>query len=278
MAIVITIIVLMGLLGLFFGIILAVVNRNFAVEVDPLVHLVEDILPKGQCGACGYAGCLAYAEAVVKDKKVPPDLCIPGKAEVAKKVAELTGKQAASVEVRIASVRCSNPICTAKKKYKYSGIKDCLAASIMLMGPKDCSYGCVGLGTCVRHCPFGAIKLNENGLPVVDYKKCTGCGKCESVCPKKIIKMIPAGAHVEVFCSSKDKGAIARKHCNVACLGCGICKKSCPYNAIKIENNLAIVDFRICLEKCKQSVCLEKCPTKAIRQYGVPAVLPSRKI
>lgn len=265
MSTVIAIIVLMGAIGLFFGLILAFANKKLAVEVNPLIHIVEDILPKGQCGACGYAGCQAYAEAVVLDSKVSPILCIPGKTEVAKKVAELTGKVAADIESKIASVRCSNPISIAIKKYKYSGIKDCLAASIMHMGPKDCTYGCIGFGTCIKQCHFDALKLNKNGLPVVNAKKCSGCGKCASVCPKKIIRMIPAKSHVEVKCSSKDKGAIARKHCNVACLGCGICKKLCPHGAIKIENNLAIVDTYICIEKCEKSTCLEKCPTKAIR-------------
>ncbi|HWQ60682.1 MAG TPA: (Fe-S)-binding protein, partial [Negativicutes bacterium] len=50
-------------LGLVFGFILAFANKKFAIEVNPLIHIVEDVLPKGQCGGCGYAGCLAYAEA-----------------------------------------------------------------------------------------------------------------------------------------------------------------------------------------------------------------------
>ena len=255
----------MAVMGFIFGLILAYANKKLAVEMNPLIHVVEDILPKGQCGACGFAGCQAYAEAVVLNPDVPPDLCIPGKAEVAAKVAELTGKKAAEIKPRIAHIGCFNPIRSASKKYKYTGIDDCVAASLLQMGPKDCQYGCIGFGTCARHCPFNAITMNPDGLPIVDPEKCTGCGKCESACPKKIIKLQPLGTHVQVRCSSKDKGAVARKFCHVACIGCGLCGKQCPYGAIKIMDNLAIVDHNICIEKCNDPLCLAKCPTGAIK-------------
>ena len=94
----IIIIVVLVSVGTFFGVVLALADKRFAMEVNPLIHEVEDILPKGQCGACGYAGCAKYAEAVVEDENVPPNLCVPGKAAVAEKVAELTGKKAEAAE------------------------------------------------------------------------------------------------------------------------------------------------------------------------------------
>lgn len=231
-----------------------------------MIHKVEDILPKGQCGSCGFAGCSAYAEAVVMNEDVPPNLCVPGKKAVADKVAELTGKAAAEVESKFAFVKCTNPISIAEKKYEYSGLDDCVAANILLSGPKACEYGCIGLGSCVKKCVFGALSLNDQGLPVVDKELCTGCGQCAAICPKKVIEMIPIDAHVTVACNSHDKGAIARKYCPTACIGCGLCKKQCPYEAIQIKNNLAVVDSNICIGKCNQRVCLEKCPTKAIEE------------
>lgn len=262
---VIIIIAVMTLVGLFFGLVLAVANKKLAVEMNPLIEVVEDILPKGQCGACGFAGCRAYAEAVVLDKDVAPNLCIPGKKAVAQQVARLTGKVAEDVEPRVAVVRCSQPSNPAAQKYIYSGIKDCTAASLLLSGPKECEYGCIGLGSCVEQCVFDAIKMGEQGLPVVDKEKCTGCGKCVAACPKKIIEVIPINAHVAVFCNSLDKGAVVRKICKVGCIGCGICSKQCPHGAIKMKNNLAVVDPSVCIEKCEESVCLDKCPTKVIR-------------
>lgn len=260
------IITLMGVIGLLFGFILAFANKKLAVTLNPMIHLVEDVLPKGQCGACGFAGCQTYAEAVVMIPSVPPNLCVPGKAMVAKRVSELTGKKAREIEPRVAHVRCALPISIAKRKYVYSGISDCVAASLLHLGPRDCQYGCIGFGTCAKACPFKAITLREDGQPVIDLKLCTGCARCEFVCPKKIIEMIPANFKVRVNCNSKNKAVVARKHCSVPCIGCGICAKSCPFQAIKIENNLAFVDTKICVAmKCTNPLCLAKCPTGAIR-------------
>ena len=269
----IIIILLMGTVGITFGFILAYANKKFAVEVNPLIHIVEDILPKGQCGACGYAGCMAYAEAVVLVEDVPPNLCTPGKEQVAKLVAELTGKVAEKIEPRNAQVKCAGSVSKAVQKYNYNGVEDCFAASLLLGGPKVCEYGCVGLGTCVKNCPFDAIIMSDDKLPIIDTDKCTGCGKCESACPKNVIQMSPERAHVRVNCNSKDKGAIAKKACSVACLGCSLCAKNCSHSAIKMENNLAVVDSNICISQCSEKTCLVKCPTGAIKP-AIGGVVP----
>lgn len=261
----IMVIVVMGGIGAVFGFILAVANKKFSMEVNPLIHEVEEILPKGQCGACGYAGCAAYAEAVVIDKEVPPNLCVPGKDTVAKLVAEITGKKAEEVESKVAHVRCKGSIDKAKLSYNYKGIDDCKAASLLQGGPKGCKNGCIGFGTCVSSCPFGAMTMGKNGLPVVDVKRCTGCGKCEASCPKNVIELISMNAVAEVSCNSKDKGAISRKLCSVSCLGCGICAKNCSYGAIEVKNNLAVVNTQVCVENCKEATCTAKCPTGAIQ-------------
>ncbi|MBC2580358.1 RnfABCDGE type electron transport complex subunit B [Clostridium sp. DJ247] len=266
----IMVLVVMTAVGLIFGLILAYANKKFAVEVNPLIHMVEDVLPKGQCGACGYAGCQAYAEAVVMNADVPPNLCIPGKKPVANTVAELTGKIAPEIETRFAYIACKGTVANASKDYNYVGVQDCVAANLLQSGPKSCKYGCLGLGTCVNNCPFEAMSIGKDGIPIVDKEKCTGCGKCETVCPKKVIKIIPVNTMVEVNCNSKDKGAIARKLCKAACIGCGICSKNCSFEAIKVENNLAIVDTHICSEKCSDPTCIAKCPTGAIVSTGIP--------
>lgn len=274
----IMVLVVMTIVGLIFGLILAYANKRFAVEVNPLIHIVEDILPKGQCGACGFAGCQAYAEAVVINPDVAPNLCVPGKKVVADQVATLTGKAAPEMEPRIAHVRCSGGHSKAVKVYKYKGVEDCLAASLLQGGQKGCQNGCLGFGTCVKNCPFDAMTMSEEGLPVVDKKKCTGCGKCETVCPKHVMQVIPVGAPVTVNCNSKDKGAVARKLCSVSCIGCGICSKNCPHGAVKVENNLASVDPHICLEKCTEPTCVAKCPTGAIvPAIGVASIAESKK-
>ncbi len=268
------VLVVMGIVGLVFGFILAYANKYFAVEVDPLIHLVEDVLPKGQCGACGYAGCMAYAEAVVLDQAVPANLCIPGKAAVAKQVGELTGKAAPDMIAQTAFVKCAGTLDKAERKYYYAGLEDCSSAILLHGGPKGCQYGCLGFGSCAAVCPFGALTMGDNGLPIIDAERCTGCGKCESACPKQVIAMVPSDTRVRVHCNSNDKGAVARKLCAAACIGCSICQKNCPHGAITMESSLAEVNHEICQQKCSEAICVQKCPTKAISQRVMNSYQP----
>lgn len=57
-------------------------------------------------------------------------------------------------------------------------------------GPIMCEHGCIGLGTCVNACKFGAIEMGDSGLPVFDPDRCIGCGECTRACPKGIITLI----------------------------------------------------------------------------------------
>lgn len=262
------ILLIMTILGIAFGFLLAYANKKFKTEVNPLIHIVEDILPKGQCGACGYPGCLAYAEAVVLDPKVPANLCIPGKDMVAKEVAKLTGKQATAIEPKIAKIHCAGTPAVAQNKYLYQGIKDCAAANSLFNGAKACQFGCLGLGSCIQACPFEALSLGANHLPVVDAHKCTACGKCQEACPKQLISLVPLTAKVHVACHSLGKGASAKKDCSAACIGCTICAKTCPLQAITMHNNLPEVQHEIC-QTCTNAVCLTKCPTKALQAFLV---------
>lgn len=65
MSILISIIIL-GLTGLLASVLLYFVARQFAVEEDPRIDLVQAVLPGANCGGCGFAGCRNFAEACVK--------------------------------------------------------------------------------------------------------------------------------------------------------------------------------------------------------------------
>jgi len=91
--------------------------------------------------------CEAYAEAVVNDPEVKPSLCFPGKSEVAKEVAEITGKKMAAVEDVIAGVRCSRPEGKVPKKYAYIGYRTCTSANLAFGGPRSASTLASGSGT-----------------------------------------------------------------------------------------------------------------------------------
>ncbi len=258
-----TLVFLAGL-GTVFGTVLAMAAKRFAVEIDPRVEKVKDVLAHAHCGACGYAGCEQYAEAVVKNADVPPNLCIPAGARGAEAVALITGKKAEVREPQFARIMCQGSRSKALKKFKYEGVRDCRAAVLAGGGDKSCAYGCLGYGTCSRVCPFGAISMNEDDLPVVDITKCTGCRKCEQACPKKVIEVLPASRQVLVSCHSKDKGIDTKKNCQVGCIACGKCAKVCPFDAPSVSNNLSRID----LDKCRVcGLCVSPCPTNAIVDF-----------
>ncbi len=181
-------VIMMAGLGCIIGIGLAIASRIFYVYVDPKVEAVNDALPGANCGGCGFPGCGANAEAVVAGTS-PPNSCVAGSAELAETIAGLLGLTVEAKEPDIAAPGCTYSVEEADQKYRYQGIPDCRAAALLSGGMKVCDIGCLGLGTCVRACPFNALKINERGLPEVDREKCTGCGTCERVCPKHIIKL-----------------------------------------------------------------------------------------
>jgi len=179
---------MMGGLGLVIGMGLALASKVFYVYVDPMILKIDDLLPGANCGGCGYAGCSANAEAVVAGKAAP-DSCVAGGADLAEAIADALGLTVEAKEPDIAKLDCTYGPDGAAIKYKYNGLSDCQAMALLYGGMKVCGIGCIGLGSCIKACPFGAIKMGDNGLPVVDEILCTGCGTCERVCPKNIIKL-----------------------------------------------------------------------------------------
>jgi Na+-translocating ferredoxin:NAD+ oxidoreductase RNF subunit RnfB len=254
----------LGIMALVFGIGLAFTARKFYVKSDPRVEKVSEVLAHAHCGACGFAGCEQYAEAVVNNPDVAANLCTAGGKQCTDLIAQLTGKLAVEREPSVARIMCQGANGKAHRKFTYEGFKDCRAAVFAGGGGKACPYGCLGYGTCVRVCPFGALIMGQSGLPMVDERKCTACKKCVAACPKKVIEVLPASAKILVACHSKDKGGVTRKYCIVGCIGCGKCVKVCPVapvKAVKIENNLSRIDNALCTA-CGQ--CVANCPTKAI--------------
>ncbi|NLL69541.1 MAG: Fe-S cluster domain-containing protein [Epulopiscium sp.] len=249
-----------GGLGLLFGVGLGYASKKFAVPVDPKIPLIRDVLPGANCGGCGYAGCDAFAKAVAEGN-ASPDACPVGGATVAQQVAEILGLTVQEKEPTVAFVKCNGTCEKSQNQYNYYGIPDCKEAALLPGGgAKSCSYGCMGLGSCVKACPFDAIEIRD-GIAVVIEEKCTSCGNCVKACPKGLIEIVPLAKKVRVACNSNDKGKDVRGFCQVGCIGCRMCVKACQYDAINVTNQLAHVDY----EKCTQCMaCVEKCPTKAI--------------
>jgi len=167
---------------------LGIVAKIFAVHVDPKVTEVEGLLPGANCGGCGFAGCSSAAKAVVKGK-APPSVCVAGGEEVGRAIAALMGLTMAGGEKGVAQLGCKYSKDTSHLRFEYDGVHDCRAAALVAGGGKVCDMGCLGLGSCVRACPFGAMYMGADGLPKVIESLCTACGTCERTCPKGIIRV-----------------------------------------------------------------------------------------
>ncbi len=184
----VTAVIIMGGLGLIVGIGLAAASKIFYVYVDPKIEAIDDALPGANCGGCGLPGCSANAEAIVAGKAAP-NSCVAAGDDVTEIIAGIMGVSVEAKEPDIALPGCTYGVEDADVKYIYDGFSDCRAASLLSGGMKVCSIGCMGLGSCAKACPFGAIVMGDKGLPVVIEEKCTGCGTCEEVCPKNIINL-----------------------------------------------------------------------------------------
>lgn len=248
-----------GGMALLFGGGLGYAAIKFAVPVDEKVSKILANLPGANCGGCGKAGCEAMARAMAKGECSASACPVCQKDQVIT-IAAILGQQAEVVEKKVAYVKCQGNREKAVQKFDYQGIQTCQDANLIGGGPKMCSDGCLGYGSCQQACPFGAITMKE-GLPVIDRSICTGCGTCVLQCPRHIIEMVPENSTYHVACISREKGKAVKEACSIGCIGCGLCVRQCESQAIYLQDNHAVIISEKCIACGK---CEAKCPTKAI--------------
>ncbi len=257
-------IISLAALGLLFGGLLGVAARYFLVEQDPRVARIEDLLPGANCAACGYPNCGSLAQALVQGEA---DVCAcpVGGTAVAGEIAAVLGmepvEQKSSGVKTVARVLCGAGRAEVQQVAAYEGLPDCAAASKLSAGGKACCFACLGFGNCARVCPVDAITMTPEGKPVVDEGRCIACGNCVEACPQKVMALLPAGSRIHVACHSPEPGKVVNKSCKVGCIACRVCERVCPVEAIKVDNNLAVVNYEVCTE-C--GLCVEKCPRNTI--------------
>ncbi len=261
-------IVSLAALGGIAAIILYFVAQKFKVIEDPRIDEVAEKLPGANCGGCGYAGCRAFAEEIVRKGSLDGMNCPPGGNEVMKDIADVLGLESTDQDPTIAVVRCSGSKQHAPAKVHFEGQTSCAFAHQLFSGESGCPNGCLGYGDCVASCDFDAIYMDDQtGLPVVK-DNCVSCGACVKACPRNIIELRKRGKkdrRIFVSCINTEKGGVAKKNCEVACIGCGKCVKECKFDAIHFENNLAYIDPNKCT-LCRK--CAPVCPTNAIHELN----------
>lgn len=246
-------------IGCVSGIMLTVCSRIFEVKTDDRIEKIVDVLPKANCGACGFAGCEDYAGAIVKNN-AEISLCRPGGAESAAKIGEIMGKSAGNIVKTCAVVHCNGNCEATSQKFEFSGLQSCKAAKRFYSGNGACGYGCLGFGDCVSVCTEGAVAV-KNGVAEICPDLCISCGKCIKACPNSLISLKPYDNKTVVKCSSKDNGKNTKLVCKNGCIGCKICEKKCENNAVHVVDFHAVIDYDKCTDCGK---CSAACPVKAI--------------
>ncbi|MEE9327930.1 MAG: electron transport complex subunit RsxB [Cocleimonas sp.] len=156
--------VLVGL-AVFFGLVLGYASVRFKVEGDPIVNQVDNLLPQTQCGQCDFAGCRPYAEAIAKGE-APINKCPPGGETTMLALADLL-----DVEPLDLDEEAEQP--------------DVPEVAIII--EKDC----IGCTLCIQACPVDAIVGAAKLMHTVIESECTGCELCLPPCPVDCIIMEP---------------------------------------------------------------------------------------
>lgn len=259
---------MVGLSGLLGALLLAVGKKTATGDDDGRIELLTGLLPGNNCGACGFAGCASMAEALAKGEAVPQACPVASLAQL-KSLSEALGlSNDVQRTRRVARVRCGGTHAMSPRRADYEGVLDCRAADLVGKGTAGCIFGCLGLGSCARACPYGAITMGGDGLPKVNEWLCVGCGLCEAACPRSVITVMDASQEVFVRCVSTAPGKQVRSVCEVGCIGCGICARVCEDGAIEMIGNLAWVNPERCTACGK---CVEKCPTDAMQKILLEA-------
>lgn len=272
----------MGGMGALFAAGLAIANKKLHVDEDPRIARILDNLPGANCGGCGLPGCGNYAESLVKGR-IELNGCPVCNDDVRETIGGIMGLEITRNEPIVARVLCQGGNYESASKGEYLGIEKCTAADITGGGDKLCLYGCLGYGECVDSCPFDAMHMSANGLPVINEDNCTGCGNCAEACPRNIIEIHPVSDTVFVACRNQDSPKDSRKVCIKACVGCSLCVRGVEEGFMTMEDNLARIDYQLYGQS--DELPTAKCPTQSLllletvpeELVNIPSVVVGKK-
>ena len=142
---------------------LLVGDRLLASQNATAIDRVERVLPRIQCGQCGYAGCRPYAQALV-DGAAAINLCPPGGPATVQQLAELLGEEPLPIPQELGH------------------------ASLDRIAIIDEAM-CIGCNLCSRACPVDAILGLPQLMHTIIQAECTGCERCLAPCPVDCIHM-----------------------------------------------------------------------------------------
>jgi Na+-translocating ferredoxin:NAD+ oxidoreductase RNF subunit RnfB len=252
---------IVGGVGVVFATFIALAYMKLRVWEDARIDAVAGMLPNANCGACGLPGCRAFAEQAVQGKIQPAKCSVMGADGVAA-IADYLGIDPGEAEKRVARLLCAGGLDVTTRRTEYRGLRTCAAAAAVAGGGKGCAWGCLGYGDCATACDFGAIAMNEAGLPFVDPALCTACGDCVTACPKDLFVIRPLEQHLLVQCRNLLTGDAVLEQCQVACTACGKCVQDAAPGLISVATGVAVIDESL-LSRADPAA-IARCPTNAI--------------
>jgi Na+-translocating ferredoxin:NAD+ oxidoreductase subunit B len=250
------------ILGGLFGIMLGYFKSIFKVEVNPKIELIMDCLPGANCGACGYTGCTNFAENLVSgNAKITS--CRAGGIDTATALSKIMEEKnfTEGFEEMSALAICQGGKLEAILSSVTQNNLSCIQAKQLKLDNKLCRYCCLGFGDCEKVCPFNAIKISDNLLPIINPNKCTSCGICVTTCPRNILELVPKKNIVITLCRNENSASFVKRTCSVGCITCFACEKNCPTKAITMINKLPVINHLLC-NLC--GTCVTVCPTKSM--------------
>lgn len=271
---ILTSVLILGGVGLVFASLIALANARLKVWEDPRLDVVSGMLPGANCGACGLPGCRAFAERLVAGE-VKPSGCNVANDTQRSEIAGYLGVDAGQAVKVVARMLCAGGTHVSRRQAEYRGLPTCAAAAAVAGGGKGCAWGCLGLADCVQSCTFDAMRMGDDGIPLVDLEKCTACGDCVEACPKDVLALHPVDHHLLVQCRNLVVGDAALEDCRVACTACGKCVMDAGPGLISIASGVAVIDYM--KAELQQPMAVERCPTGAIvwltgAQFAAPSV------
>ena len=243
---------------------LSAASKLMYATFDERIPKIQTVLPGTNCGACGFSHCEGYARALVENRDIKGNLCLPGGAVVLDEISKVLGIHIKEDASRVAFIHCFGDKASQQKKMDYYGIQTCDAAHTLFFGEGACSYGCIGYGDCEAACPVDAVCM-DSGLARVNANLCVGCALCVKACPQRIISLENREAKAHIACSSKESAESSKLRCKKSCTACRKCANLCPVRAIAIEDNLAKINHALC-SNC--GACAEACESKCVAFFG----------
>jgi electron transport complex protein RnfB len=151
-----------------------------------LIQRIDALLPQTQCGKCGHAGCMPYAQGIASGE--PINRCPPGGSETIAALANLLHLPLIALD-------------TARGR---------APAQVAHIREAEC----IGCTKCIQACPVDAILGATKLMHSVLVNECTGCELCVAPCPVDCIDLRPlpdtAGVALIGDMATTDEQLLAR--------------------------------------------------------------------